>query len=101
MVQNTPPAASADPDGGVRALAIRGFEPRIFRRPKGLYLLGLAATRAAARFIPFRGAGRGPGTGQRFQGRVSQKVKLSLEPYIQVSESLTFWDTLPSKRCPV
>ena len=41
-----------------------------FSGPKGLYLLGLAATRAAARFIPFRGAGRGPGTGQRLEGRV-------------------------------
>ena len=30
MVQNTPHAASADPGLGVRALAIRGFEPRIF-----------------------------------------------------------------------
>ena len=30
-------------------------------------------------------------TGQRFEGRVAQKV----------SESLTFWDTLPSKSCPV
>ena len=30
-------------------------------------------------------------TGQRFEGIVAQKV----------SESLTFWDTLPSKSCPV
>ena len=59
-------AAAADPGEGVRALAIRGFEPLIFRRPKGRHLLGLAATRAAARFIPFGGAGRGPGTGARF-----------------------------------
>ena len=35
----------------------------IFRRQKvAEYLVGLAATRAAARFIPSGGAGRGPGT---------------------------------------
>ena len=39
-------------------------------------LVGLAASRAAARFIPFGGAGRGPYAVHRFDGRVSQKVKL-------------------------
>ena len=34
IVQNTPHASAADPAVGVRALAIRGFEPRIFRDRK-------------------------------------------------------------------
>ena len=46
-----------------------------FSGPKGHDLLGLAATRAAARFIPFGGAGRGPGTGPRFEYKVYQKSK--------------------------
>ena len=104
---------------GVRALAIRGFEPRIFRRPKcrrpkGLYLLGLAATRAAARLSPFgvraaalvrdnvfkveypkklnfrqiytfRSHFSMKHTGQRFEGRVSQKVKLSHDFHFPVT----------------
>ena len=90
MVQNNPIASAADladrwriVDGG-SGLSLFEVSNLELSGPKGLYVLGLAATRAAARFIPFGGAGRGPGTGPRFEYKVYQKVK-----------SLTFWETLP------
>ena len=39
----------------------------------------------STRFIPFGGAGRGPGTGQRFR---KGEIRLSL----------TFWETVPGTR---
>ena len=67
MVQNAPDASAADlTDGwrmyaaGGRALAIRSFE-----YPKGHCLGGLAASRAAARFMGYRRFRRPPSLGIR------------------------------------
>ena len=70
-----PAAAAADLGEGVRALAIevsnfvRSKPKYLGSGPKGDDLLGLVATRATARFLPSRGAGRGPGTGHRCENQ--------------------------------
>ena len=61
----------------------------------GRDLLGLAATRAAARFIPFGGAGRGPGAGARFTRKfnflgnstLETLSRLDLQPKVDVRAS--------------